>query len=41
MSWYCCQTHSAISAPDVTVSALKSGLEAVAQEASAVMPPPL
>src|SRR6202012_1298249 len=41
VSWYCCQIQSAISAPLVIVSALKPGLEAVAQDASLVMPPPL
>ena len=41
MSWYCCQIHSAISAPLVMVSALKLGLEATAHEAFEVMPPPL
>ena len=41
MSRYCCQIHSAISAPLVMVSALKLGLEATAHEAFAVIPPPL
>jgi hypothetical protein len=41
VSWYCCQIHSASSAPLVMSSALYDGLDAMAQEAFCASVPPL